>query len=101
MRHGHRQAGRALEVPADRASSSPDTRSTLVAGASLQPCDAPDGKDGSEPWDAMLTSLSIDRARNLLQDSVGILEQLGPAPGSALAATLRHIRSTMRQLDTP
>jgi hypothetical protein len=49
----------------------------------------------------MLTQLSIDRARNLLEDSVGILEQLAPAPGSTLAVTLRHLHSTLRQLDGP
>jgi hypothetical protein len=67
-------------------------------GASLQSSGEPDGHDGSEQWDTMLTRLAIDRARHLLEDTIGTLEQLVPATDAPLDAALRHLRSALRRL---
>jgi hypothetical protein len=82
----------------------PIARSSLAArppsrvGASLKPNEEPDGHDGCEQWDTMLTRLAIDRARHLLEDAIGTLEQLVPASDAPLDTALRHLRSALRRL---
>jgi hypothetical protein len=49
----------------------------------------------------MLTRLAIDRARHLLEDAIGTLEQLVPATDTPLDITLRHLRSALRRLGVP
>jgi hypothetical protein len=69
-----------------------------TVAAALQPSDGPDSHDGTEQWDAMLTRLAIDRARHLVEDAIGTLEQLAPAADVPLDAALRHLRSALRRL---
>jgi hypothetical protein len=46
----------------------------------------------------MLTRLAIDRARHLLEDTIGTLEQLVPVADAPLDTALRHLRSALRRL---
>jgi hypothetical protein len=49
----------------------------------------------------MLTRLAIDRARHLLADAIGTLEQVMPTTHTPLDATLRNLRSALRRLGVP
>jgi hypothetical protein len=66
-----------------------------------QPCEEPGGLDADEQWDTMLTRLAIDRARHLLADAIGTLEQVMPTTHTPLDATLRNLRSALRRLGVP
>jgi hypothetical protein len=52
-----------------------------------------------EDWNTMLQGLASERVRDLLEDAVGILEQI-PSPTEAqLGRVLRDLRSALSQLD--
>ena len=52
-----------------------------------------------EDWNTMLLGLASDRVRDLLEDAVGILEQI-PSPTEAqLDRVLRDLRSALSKLD--
>jgi hypothetical protein len=52
-----------------------------------------------EDWDTMLVSLASDRARGLLEDAVGTLEQIASPTEVQLGRVLRDLRSALSQLD--
>jgi hypothetical protein len=52
-----------------------------------------------EAWDTMLVSLASDRARGLLEDAVGTLEQIASPTDAQIDRVLRDLRSALSQLD--
>ena len=57
-----------------------------------------DGQGADGDWETMLASLAGDRARALLEDAVGTIEQVRPPAGTSLDAVLRQLRSALSQL---
>jgi hypothetical protein len=59
---------------------------------------APVTREVSDDWDTMLAGLAIDRVRRLLEDAMGILEQVVPPPDAALDGELRRLRRALSHL---
>jgi hypothetical protein len=59
---------------------------------------APAARELRNEWETMLADLTIDRARRLLEDAVGTLEQLVPPTDSVLDSVLRQLRRALAQL---
>jgi hypothetical protein len=96
VRQGHAPTDRRFDGPP--APTTLSRRPSIAKGASLQLDEEPESDDRDEQWDTMLTRLAIDRARHLLEDAVGTLEQLVPTTDTPLDTTLRHLRSALRRL---
>jgi hypothetical protein len=99
--HRHSPPVPGLDGPPEPTTLSRYTPPTTANGASLHLCEEPASNDRDEQWDTMLTRLAIDRARHLLEDAIGTLEQLVPTTGTPLDSTLRHLRSALRRLVVP
>jgi hypothetical protein len=92
---------RGLDSPPAPTTLSRCTPPSIVMGASHQLDEAPESDDRDEDWDTMLTRLAIDRARHLLEDAIGTLEQLVPPTDIPLDTALGHLRSALRRLGLP
>jgi hypothetical protein len=92
---------RGLDHPPGRMTLAWHTPPTTPVRASLRVVEEPDGHDGGEHWDTMLTRLTLGQTRHRLQDVVGTLERLVPTTEIPLDAALRHLRIALRELEVP
>ena len=98
MTYGDERSAHVLDGPRGRTIPSRWMPPTVVGGGSLRLSGEPDDHDESAQWDLMLTRLATDRARHLLEDVIGSLEQLVPARDTPIDAALQHLRSARRRL---